>query len=262
MILLFTDFGHEGPYAGELRAALARTAPEVPIIDLMHDAPAHDPRRAAYLLAHLSRRSQPGEVWLAVVDPGVGGDRPPVICEIDGVWMVGPENGLFEIARRRAASARCWRIGWSPKMLSETFHGRDLFAPIAAHLSRGLSLSAVGPPVTDPVQLEGLTPQRCGERIEGQILHVDRFGNLVTSISAADLAGWEDRLRIHLSPDCRLERLCRTYADVPPGELLALIGSADLLEISVNGGSAARLLDLERRAPIAVEFRNSSDNPA
>ena len=264
IVTLTTDFGARDYYVGAVKGVILSIAPDAHLVDLTHEIPPQDVLAGAFVLRHAAREFPPGTVHLAVVDPGVGSSRRSLAARGRDQYWVGPDNGLFSFAFDTPGSEV--RTIDAPVLTgarrSATFHGRDLFAPIAAHLSRGLSLSAVGPPVTDPVQLEGLTPQRCGERIEGQILHVDRFGNLVTSISAADLAGWEDRLRIHLSPDCRLERLCRTYADVPPGELLARIGSADLLEISVNGGSAARLLDLERRAPIAVEFRNSSDNPA
>ena len=235
MILLFTDFGHEGPYAGELRAALARTAPEVPIIDLMYDAPAHDPRRAAYLLAHLSRRSQPGEVWLAVVDPGVGGDRPPVICEIDGVWMVGPENGLFEIARRRAASARCWRIGWRPKMLSETFHGRDLFAPVAARLALGATLDDPGIAGAELTATEFAGADWPDELDE--IIHIDRFGNLITGLDSATVdPNRQLRVGDEILPHAR------TFSESAEGALFWYVNSAGLVEISANRASAVERL--------------------
>jgi len=264
IVTLTTDFGVRDYYVGAVKGVILAIAPEAHLIDLTHEIPPQDVLAGAFVLRHAAREFPPDTVHLAVVDPGVGSSRRPLAARGRDQYWVGPDNGLFSFAFDTPDSEV--RAIDAPALTdvcrSATFHGRDLFAPIAAHLARGLSLSTVGPPVTDPVQLGELTPQRYGERIEGQILHVDRFGNLVTSISAADLTGWEDHLRIHLSADRHLDRLCRTYADVPPGELLALVGSADLLEISVNGGSAAHSLDLDRRAPIAVELRQSPDTSA
>ncbi|MHA1114521.1 MAG: SAM-dependent chlorinase/fluorinase, partial [Alphaproteobacteria bacterium] len=131
MIALFTDFGAAGPYTGQVKAVLAQDAPGVPVIDLIADAPACDPRAGAYLLAALAPEFPPGTVFLCVVDPGVGGPRAPLIVEADGRRFVGPDNGLFEIV-----TARHRRIDWRPARLSTSFHGRDLFAPVAARLAR------------------------------------------------------------------------------------------------------------------------------
>ncbi|MBE9551926.1 MAG: SAM-dependent chlorinase/fluorinase, partial [Proteobacteria bacterium] len=136
MIHIFTDFGLDGPYAGQMRGVLARAAPGVPVIDLMHDAPVRNPYRSAYLLAALAAEMGPDSVCVAIVDPGVGGARPPVVVSADGKRFVGPGNGLFEIVQRRAARARAWTIDWRPEKLSVSFHGRDLFAPAAALLAR------------------------------------------------------------------------------------------------------------------------------
>ncbi|MBX6322432.1 MAG: SAM-dependent chlorinase/fluorinase, partial [Rhodospirillaceae bacterium] len=137
MIVLFTDFGLHGPYTGQVKAVLHGMAPGMPQIDLFADAPAGDPRASAYLLAAYATWFPAGTVFLCVVDPGVGGPRPAVIVEADGRWYVGPGNGLFEMVVRRAAIARRWDIAWRPERLSRSFHGRDLFAPVAAMLARG-----------------------------------------------------------------------------------------------------------------------------
>ena len=139
VIVLFTDFGREGPYTGQMTAVLRRLAPEVEIIDLIADAPAHDPQLAAYFLAAYVDEFPPQTVFLCVVDPGVGGDRSPGVLQADGRWFVGPDNGLFEPIIRRCRDDARWRdILWRPSTLSATFHGRDLFAPVAARLARGL----------------------------------------------------------------------------------------------------------------------------
>src|SRR5438445_393973 len=137
MIVLFTDFGLEGPYTGQMKAVLHQMAPGIPTIDLFADAPAGNPKAAAYLLAAYAQWFAGGTTFLCIVDPGVGGPRPPVILEADGCWYVGPGNGLFEFVERRAAKARSFDIEWKPENLSASFHGRDLFAPVAAMLARG-----------------------------------------------------------------------------------------------------------------------------
>src|SRR5215831_8997082 len=137
MIVLFTDFGLQGPYTGQMKAVLHRMAPGVPIIDLFADAPAGNPKASAYLLAAYAEWFAAGTTFLCVVDPGVGGTRPPVMLEADGRWYVGPGNGLLELIERRAAKTRSWDIDFKPQRLSASFHGRDLFAPVAAMLARG-----------------------------------------------------------------------------------------------------------------------------
>ena len=137
MIFIFTDFGLEGPYVGQMKAVLACEAPGVPVIDLFADLPAFDAQAAAYLLAAYGGRLPAGGVCLSVIDPGVGGARAPLALSADGRWYVGPDNGLFAIVARRAESLEAWRITWRPAGLSASFHGRDLFAPVAARLARG-----------------------------------------------------------------------------------------------------------------------------
>src|SRR4051794_21148464 len=141
MIALFTDFGLAGPYTGQVLAVLQLEAPGVPVISLFADAPAGTPKPSSYLLAAYAAWFPAGTVLLCVVDPGVGGQRRALIVEAEGRFYVGPENGLFEIVLRRAASAgrdaRCWELTWRPPALSASFHGRDLFAPVAARLARG-----------------------------------------------------------------------------------------------------------------------------
>ena len=137
MIVLCTDYGLAGPYVGQVKAVLARAAPAVPVVDLFADLPPFQPKLAAYLLAAYAEAFMAGDVILAVVDPGVGSARAALAIEADQRWYVGPDNGLFEIVLRRARAAQCWRIDWRPAAISATFHGRDLFAPVAAGLAQG-----------------------------------------------------------------------------------------------------------------------------
>src|ERR1700686_1089486 len=143
MIVLFTDFGLEGPYTGQVSAVLQQTAPGIPIISLFADLPPGQPKPAAYLLAAYAMWFPAGSVFLCVVDPGVGSARRALVAEAAGRFYVGPDNGLFKIVLRRAAPAALWEIAWRPPAMSASFHGRDLFAPVAARLARGGT-----PPVT------------------------------------------------------------------------------------------------------------------
>lgn len=256
LITLTSDFGLQDYYVGAMRGAILRLAPEARLVDLSHCIPPQDLLAGAWVLRHAATEFPPGTIHLAVVDPGVGSPRRPLVLESGGFVWVGPDNGLFSYALQ-APGCQAYEITHpdlrGPR-LSTTFHGRDLFAPVAARLALGFPLREVGPPVNDPVRLEELKPQPVAQGLLGQVLHVDRYGNLTTNIPAAEVAGWAAGWRLCLKDGQELTQVCHTYADAPPGTLLALIGSAGLLEIAVNGGSAARRLRLGRRAPVRIDF--------
>ncbi len=239
MIVLFTDFGWTGPYVGEVKAVLCRLAPEVPVIDLMHDAPSRDPCRAAYLLAALVGGFPPPVTFLAVVDPGVGGDRPPVVARADGRRRVGPGHGLFERVLRRAARVDWREIAWAPAGLSPSFHGRDLFAPVAAGLARN-RMPACG--ATRPAAAR--RPDWPDDLAE--VIYVDGFGNAVTGLRAAGLSA-DVTLLVADRPLAR----ARTFSDVPAGTAFWYEKSSGLAEIAVNGGRADQVLGLTVGSPIA-----------
>ncbi|HHH35483.1 MAG TPA: hypothetical protein ENK48_01475 [Gammaproteobacteria bacterium] len=240
MIVLFTDFGLEGPYVGQMKAVLYREAPGVAVVDLFSDAPTHDPLASAYLLAAYAMAFPPDSVFLCVVDPGVGSGRPPVAVEADGRWYVGPGNGLFNMVARRSDRLRCWRITWRPDRLSATFHGRDLFAPVAARLARGET-----PPG------EPLDPAACLD--EGwpddyaSIVYIDHFGNAMTGVRASVLSS--DAL---LEVRGRRIAHARTYAEVPEGRAFWYENANGLVEIAVNRGRAADLLQLAPGDPVGL----------
>jgi S-adenosylmethionine hydrolase len=238
MIVLCTDFGLEGPYTGQMKAVLARAAPAVPVVDLFADLPPFRPQAAAYLLAAYGQVFVSGDVIVAVVDPGVGGARAALALEADGRWYVGPDNGIFELLLRRARVARCWRIDWQPAALSATFHGRDLFAPVAA----GLALGEAPPgketaPTRHPDWPDDL----------GQIVYVDRYGNVMTGMRATMLpAGAELEVAGVRIP------AARTFSDVPAGALLWYANANGLAEIAAHGASAAVRLKLGPGTRVAV----------
>jgi S-adenosylmethionine hydrolase len=233
MIVVFTDFGLEGPYVGQMKAVLHNAAPGIPLVDLMADAPAFDARAAAYLLAAYVPAFPTGAVFLAVVDPGVGGGRRPLVVEAGGQWFVGPDNGLLALAARRPKAARAWQITWRPPTLSASFHGRDLFAPVAARLVRGES-----PPGT-PCPIAGMVGADWPEDL-AEIVYLDRFGNAVTGLRA-DRLGWDAVL---LAGGQRLKR-ASTFSDVAEGAAFWYENANGLVEIAANRARADRLLSLE-----------------
>ncbi len=248
MIVLFSDFGLNGPYLGQVKAVLHQEAPGVPVIDLFANAPAHDPRASAYLLAAYGAGFPKNTVFFAVVDPGVGGARKPGVLEADGRWYVGPDNGLFEIIIRRAkAEPRWWDIRWRPERLSETFHGRDLFAPVAARLARGETPAPDNKDNADfkDSPLDGLRRPDWPDDL-AEIIYIDDFGNAMTGVRAEKVSG-ETELTVGSST----VRKARRFSDVPEGEAFFYENANGLLEISVNRGRADNLLKLSVGSQVA-----------
>jgi S-adenosylmethionine hydrolase len=241
MIVLFTDFGLSGPYTGQVKTVLHLAAPTVPVIDLFADAPSRNPKASAYLLAAYAEWFPPRTVFLAVVDPGVGSARAPVILSADDRWFVGPENGLFEIIARRAVAApRLWDIAWRPALLSASFHGRDLFAPVAARLALGEA-----PPGTlrDPATAQANDwPDDLAE-----IVYLDHYGNAMTGLRAGTVPN-------HAALEVSGRRVppARTFSDVPPGGAFWYENSTGLAEIAINGGRADKTLGLAIGNPVSV----------
>ncbi|MBP0595088.1 SAM-dependent chlorinase/fluorinase [Paraburkholderia sp. LEh10] len=231
MIALFTDFGADDIYVGQLKVALLRhAAPGTSIIDVLHTAPNYDAQAGAHLLAALARWYPADCVLLAVVDPGVGSERDAVVVQADEQWFVGPDNGLLSVVAARAGRARTWRIKWRPTTLSASFHGRDLFAPMAAWVSRG-ELS--------PDKLEETTGLRvqldAGDLAE--IIYIDHYGNALTGLRAAAVP---ESARLSIA-GADVEH-ARVFADVQPGRAFWYENSIGLVEIAVNRGSAEKLL--------------------
>ena len=240
MIVLFTDFGLTDPYIGQLHAVLSWEAPGVPVIDLFHAVPDFNIRAAAYLLPAYVHEFPPGTVFVCVVDPGVGGARRPLMLKADDRWYVGPDNGLFEIVKRRAGECDCRVIRWRPPRLSASFHGRDLFAPVAARLARG---------ETPDSDLIAQTP-RPGESWPddlAEILYVDHYGNCVTGLRAVTM-----RPEQTLRAGGEVVKYARIFADVPPGAAFWYENANGLAEIAVNRGSAAARLGLKHGDPVAI----------
>lgn len=239
MIALFTDFGVADPYVGQMHAILARDAPGVPIVDLFHSVPNFDIRAGAYLLPALSAVFPRDSVFVCVVDPGVGGSRRALALRVDRRWYVGPDNGLFHVLVRRATECECRTIDWRPDTLSASFHGRDLFAPVAAGLARGAA--PTGAP-TDPTVPAGAWPDDLPT-----VVYLDHYGNAVTGMRAAAL----DRTCV-LSVGGRRLRYARVYTEVAPGEIFWYENANGLVEIAMRQGDCAAALGLTLGAAVAI----------
>jgi S-adenosylmethionine hydrolase len=240
MIVTFTDYGRSGPYVGQLHAVLISEAPRVPIVDLLVDAPAHDPKAASYLLAAFGASFPTGTIFLAVVDPGVGAERAGVAVEIDGRWYVGPDNGLFEHVCRRAATPPHWtRLSRRQPAPSATFHGRDVFAPVAARLAKGRP--APGEPIGSGLRFPEWPDDWPA------VLYIDSFGNAMTGARAVSVPA---NAVIEVA-GLKLPRL-RTFSEALNGAAFWYENSSGLVEIAVNRGRAADVLDLTPGQEIAI----------
>ena len=240
MIALFTDFGMAGPYTGQMKAVLYMEAPGIEVVDLFADAPAARPKPSAYLFAAYANWFPPGTVFLCVVDPGVGSERAAIVVEADGRLYVGPDNGLFELVLRRAAACRCWEISWRPAQLSASFHGRDLFAPVAARLARGDDVVSVARPY-EPLRF----PEWPDDAAE--IVYIDHYGNAMTGLRGAALAA-----EARLTAGAQVVTSAHTFAARPPGEAFWYVNSNGLVEVAVNAGRAADVLGLQVGSPVSV----------
>jgi S-adenosyl-L-methionine hydrolase (adenosine-forming) len=241
IITLTTDFGTRDSYVAAMKAVLLQHCPAARLIDITHEIPRHDILRGSFNLERALAAFPAGTIHLAVVDPGVGGDRKILIAEIHGQKIVCPDNGLITWPWRRLGGGETFELTWRPPTASSTFHGRDIMAPVAAQIANGRSMHDFAVPLASPVLLD-IAPAAPDAHI-GRVIYLDVFGNATTNISsnAARLAS----ARAVFVNGRNVGPLRRTYSDVPPGELLALIGSSDLLEIAAREGSAAVQLHIK-----------------
>lgn len=242
IVTILTDFGAADGYAGAVKGVLLSQAPGVTIVDITHDIPPFNIRSAAYVLSSCYGDFPPGTVHLAVVDPGVGSERKPVAVYFRDHWFVAPDNGTLSLALAAGGAYDAYEIV-SVKHprgeVSATFHGRDIFAPAAAHLAAGRPPAGLGPKINNLVILDAARPEVHGRRIASEVIHVDRFGNLITGIRADLIAGFTPAAALVQVASYTIIGISTTYADREPGELVAYIGSAGLLEIGIVRGNAA-----------------------
>ena len=242
MIVLFTDFGASDPYVGQLKARLAEHAAGEQVIDLLHEVPDFNPHAGSHLLAAFAGVFPPGSVFLAVVDPGVGTQRDAVAVMAGGRWFVGPDNGLLSVLAARHADTRLWRITWRPATLSATFHGRDLFALVAADIARGAFPADKVEP-TDKLAVE-FDPGDLA-----RVIYVDHYGNAWTGLRDVPADA-------RVSAAGQLFGHAASFGFVGKGEGLWFINSVGLLELAVNRGSAAAAYGLKVGDPVRVQRPN------
>ncbi len=279
-IALLTDFGTRDWYVGALKGVIASRAPGVPLIDITHEVPPHDVMAGAFTLAAVVPWFPIGTVFLAVVDPEVGSRRSLVAARVDGRYLVGPDNGLLALCIAGGRHVRIIRLTNSRYWLtplSRTFHGRDIMAPVAAHLATGGTLASLGVPMRRIIPLALPSVERRGRTMRGRIVHIDAFGNLVTNLRPLDFGYGldretfarsrperakrvEGRLPAHAgrgrAPRCRYKRrdirVVSSYAEGSAGELIAITGSLGMVELAVRARSAQRLVHAKRGDPVEL----------
>lgn len=240
LITLTTDFGYQDPFVGIMKGVIAAINPQAQVIDLTHGVPSQNLMAGALILQHSVRYFAARTIHVVVIDPGVGGDRKPILIEHQGCYFVGPDNGVLSLALERHAPERVIELSnadYHLEHISKTFHGRDIFAPVAAHLSLGVPAQDFGKPLDKFARL--LMPQvvRGENRVEGEIVYADGFGNLFTNIRERDLTGLpKERLVVEVA-GVPLAGLVTTYTDVSAGEFACLFNSWGLLEIAMNKGN-------------------------
>lgn len=259
IVTLLTDFGTRDYFVGALKGALLSVNPEALIVDITHEVAPHDVEEGAFTLAAAYETFPPGTVHVAVVDPGVGSERRAIAVEGAGHLFVGPDNGVFGHVYERLGRFHVFHVverKFFRESVSTTFHGRDVFAPVAGALSLGVRARKLGPEVTDFVRLPFAAPfQRDASTLVATVIHVDRFGNCVTNVAPRDLGGEANSRGASLVVGRRrIDSFRRFFADDAgvPGEPFAVWGSAGLLEIAVFKDSAARVLGLARGSELEV----------
>jgi len=258
-VTLLTDFGNRDYFVGAVKGVVASINPAASLIDITHEIPAQDIEAAAFILLASYRSFSPGTIHVAVVDPGVGTGRKAILAVAGGHFFVGPDNGIFSYVLEKETDHRIFHITaqkYFCQPLSNTFHGRDVFAPVAAHLSTGLPPEAFGEEIFDTVRLPPLAPTapKPGE-IKGRILHIDRFGNCVTNIDRSVLErSNEDRAKVMIKGK-KIDSFRESYAERKGKKsLFAIWGSAGFLEISACNRSAAKILKAGRGDGVTIEF--------
>jgi hypothetical protein len=257
IITLMTDFGLRDHYVAAMKGVILGICPSASIIDITHEVSSYEVAEAAYLLSQTWSYFPKKTVHVVVVDPGVGSMRRPILAEADGHRFIAPDNGvLTRVLTRESCKVRhISEERYFRKPVSHTFHGRDIFAPSAAHLASGVPTAKLGPRIGNYLRLTFERPNRTARRgWTGAILHVDHFGNVVTNIALADFPHIEDQPFEITAGFRTIEKLAASYAEMPPGELCAIVGSSGFLEISANQQSAAKILGCEAGAPVEIRF--------
>lgn len=259
LVTLLTDFGTRDAYVAAMKGVILSIAPDVTIIDISHEVAPQDVMEAAFVLGGAVQHFPDSTIHVAVVDPGVGSERRPVALRFRDHIFVGPDNGLFTLLMKDEQPSLLVELDrpefWRTTDVSATFHGRDVFAPVAAHLAAGRELDDMGRRIEQLAPMHWALPTVDEHGFQGWVVHVDHFGNCISNISRdAFLKVREGRVMKGFAGSAILTDVYHTYSDVAAGEPLLLFNSENLLEIAVYGGSAAKLLSIQKGAPVNVVF--------
>jgi S-adenosyl-L-methionine hydrolase (adenosine-forming) len=255
IITLTTDFGLEDPFVGIMKGVILGIAPAAQLVDITHEIPSYNILEAAFVIDNAYRYFPAGTIHVIVVDPGVGSARRPIAFSAKGHTFVAPDNGVLSCILSNDSAVTASSVHWIQNRslfldsVSQTFHGRDIFAPVAAHLARGTPIESVGPPIDDFVKKELPKPQPRERKLVGTVLHVDKFGNIITNLERSHLGG---NFAIRVA-GTSITRLCASFSEGDPGELFAIQGSAGYIELALNQGSAADRLNVRSGAEIELE---------
>ncbi len=259
LVTLTTDFGTRDAYAAAMKGTILKINPSIQLIDITHDISPQDIMEAAFVLRDAIPFFPSGTTHLVVVDPGVGSERRAVAVSFGGSIFVGADNGLFSLLFENGPAPEAVELDrteyWRVEQPGNTFHGRDIFAPVAAHLASGVGLSEVGSPIDSLTSLRWAQPLVDREGVRGWVVHVDRFGNCITNISASAFhqVSPTQAFKCYVGNSI-LDTLRSTFSDVAAGEPLLLIGGSGFLEVAVSSGNASELLSIRKGAPVNVVF--------
>jgi S-adenosylmethionine hydrolase len=259
IITLITDFGLKDPYVAEMKAIILGIKPDATIVDITHEIEKFSTRMGAYVLASASPYFPIGAIHVAVIDPSVGTKRCPILMQTSKSYFIGPDNGVLVLAAKNQGIEHVYEISNRKLMLpriSGTFHGRDVFAPAAAHLANGISPATFGPEIHNIVMPEFAKIRRGKNTLVGQILHIDDFGNIITNFGEIELNQLKTKSVVNLGlKDVKLRlKLCKAYSDVESQEPLAVMGSHNFLEISINQGNAAKTFKIRNGDKIILYY--------
>lgn len=264
IISFLSDFGYKDPYVAQMKAIILTINPRAQIVDVSHKIKKFDIKMGAYVLASVTPYFPTNTIHVSVVDPGVGTERRPIIVETNHSIYVGPDNGLNMLAAHKECITNVYVIcnpEYMRTKISKTFHGRDIFAPVAAHLSKGIKPSDFGPSINDYVFPEFAKPQRKNTHLVGEVLHIDDFGNIITNISAEDLEqygiNYGISLLVKLNNKTFNIKFCSTYGEVSVGTPLALIGSSNFFEVAFNQRNASEVIKPEVGDKLSVSMETS-----
>lgn len=263
VITLTTDFGLRDYYVSAMKGVILGIAPDVRMVDISHDIPSQDIMAGSWILKNSAMLFPEGTVHAVVVDPGVGTDRDAIALKIADQYFVGPDNGIFSllIEEHPYEAVRLTNVDYWRDNPSNTFHGRDIFAPAAAHLSQGVELEELGTPAEDLETYRWTVPITDKNGIEGMVMHIDKFGNLVTNITAdqvKDVVGDND-VRIYVG-NTILDNIADTFGAVADGEPVAYIGSSGMLEVGINKGDAQQMLGIQKGAQISLILQKQAES--